>query len=55
MTDRKGVVIVGELSAGNLAPITTELLGIGRKLASELWQELSFDWWNSRRGSNHNM
>ncbi|GAH60274.1 unnamed protein product, partial [marine sediment metagenome] len=41
MTDRKGVVIVGELSAGNLAPITTELLGIGRKLADELGQELS--------------
>jgi len=41
MTDRKGVVIAGELSDGNLAPITTELLGIGRKLADELGQELS--------------
>ena len=41
MTDRKGVVIVGELSAGSLAPITTELLSIGRKLADELGQELS--------------
>ena len=41
MADRKGVVIVGELSDGELAPITTELLGIGRKLADELGQELS--------------
>ena len=41
MTERKGVVIVGELSDGNPAPITTELLGIGRKLADELGQELS--------------
>jgi len=41
MTDRKGVVIVGEVSAGNLAAITTELMGIGRKLADELKQELS--------------
>jgi len=41
MTDRKGVVIVGELSDDNLAPITTELLGIGRKLAGDLGQELS--------------
>ncbi len=41
MTERKGAVIVGELSDGNLAPITTELLSIGRKLADELGQELS--------------
>jgi len=41
MADRKGVVIVGELSDGKLASITTELLGIGRKLADELGQELS--------------
>ena len=41
MTDRKGVVIVGELSDDNLAPITTELLGIGRKLADDWGQELS--------------
>lgn len=36
-----GVFIVGELSDGELAPITTELLGIGRNLADELGQELS--------------
>jgi len=41
MADKKGVVIVGELSDGNLAPITTELLGIGRKLSDELGRELS--------------
>lgn len=41
MTGRKGVIIGGELSGGNLASITTELLGIGRKLADELGQELS--------------
>lgn len=41
MTERKGVVIVGELSNGNIAPITTELLSIGRRLADELGQELS--------------
>jgi len=41
MADRKGVVIVGEISEGNLASITIELLGIGRKLADELGQELS--------------
>ena len=40
MTDRKGVVIVGEVSDGNLAAITIELLGIGRKLADELEQKL---------------
>ena len=40
MAERKGVVIVGELSGGNLAPITTELLGIGRKLADDLGQKL---------------
>ncbi len=41
MTGRKGVIVVGELSDGNLASITSELLGIGRRLADELEQELS--------------
>ncbi len=41
MTESKGVVIVGELLDGNLASITSELLGIGRRLADELEQELS--------------
>ena len=41
MTESKGILIVGELSDGHVAPITTELLGIGRRLANELGQELS--------------
>ena len=41
MADSKGVVIVGEVSDEGLAPITAELLGIGRKLADGLGQELS--------------
>ena len=41
MSEYKGVLIVGELSDGSLAPITSELLGIGRKLADDLGQELS--------------
>ena len=41
MTERKGVVIVGEFSDANLAPISSELLAIGRKLADESGQELS--------------
>jgi electron transfer flavoprotein alpha subunit len=41
MVDRKGVVIVGEISNGKLASITTELLNIGRKLAGDLGQELA--------------
>ena len=41
MAEHKNVVIVGELSNGNLTPITTELLGIGRNLADELGQKLS--------------
>jgi len=41
MAENKGVLIVGELSDGKLASITAELLGIGRKLADDLRQELS--------------
>ena len=41
MTETKGVMIVGEVLDGKLASITTELLGIGRKLADVLGQELS--------------
>ena len=39
--DTKGVLVCGEIAGGKLAPITIELLGIGRKLANELGQELS--------------
>lgn len=41
MVENKGVLIVGEISDGKLDPISTELLGIGRKLADDLGQELS--------------
>ena len=41
MADSKGVLIVGECADSSLAAITTELLGIGRKLADDLGEELS--------------
>jgi electron transfer flavoprotein alpha subunit len=41
MTDHKGVLVHGEINEGKLAPVTIELLGIGRKLANELGEELS--------------
>jgi len=41
MDVHKGVLVCGELAEGKLAPITVELLGIGRKLADELGEELS--------------
>jgi electron transfer flavoprotein alpha subunit len=40
MPEYKGVLILCEISEGKLAPISTELLGAGRKLAIELGQEL---------------
>jgi len=39
--DSKGVLVCGEIADGQLAPITIELLGIGRKLADDLGEELS--------------
>jgi len=41
MDNQKGVLVCGEIVEGKLAPITIELLGIGRKLANELSEELS--------------
>jgi electron transfer flavoprotein alpha subunit len=41
MADYKGVMVYGEVAEGKLAPIATEGLGIGRKLADDLGQELS--------------
>ena len=41
MDTYKGVLVCGEIAEGKLAPITIELLGIGRKLANELGEELS--------------
>ena len=40
MAEYKGVMIFSEVTEGKLAPITTELLGCGRKLADDLGQEL---------------
>lgn len=40
MAEYKGVLICGEVADGKLASITFELLGIGRKLADDLGQEL---------------
>ncbi len=41
MDQHKGVMVLGEITDGKLAPITTELLGIGKKLANELGEDLS--------------
>jgi electron transfer flavoprotein alpha subunit len=41
MADGKGVLVVGELTDGGIAGITGELLGVGRRLADALREELS--------------
>src|SRR4030065_101290 len=41
MDNHRGVLVCGEIAEGKLAPITIELLGVGRKLASELGEDLS--------------
>src|SRR5512136_1913539 len=41
MDTHKGVLVCGEIAEGKLAPVTIELLGLGRKLANELGEELS--------------
>ncbi len=41
MDTHKGVLVLGEMVEGKLAPITIELLGAGRKLANDLGEELS--------------
>jgi len=41
MDSHKGVLVCGEIAGGKLAPITLELLGVGRKLANELGEDLS--------------
>ena len=38
--DNKGILLCGEVTEGKLAPITLELLGIGRKLAGQSGEEL---------------
>ncbi len=41
MDTHKGVLVLGEIAEGKLAPITIELLGAGRRLANDLGEELS--------------
>jgi len=41
MSEHRGVLILGEVEDKGIAPITKELLGIGRKLADELGEGLS--------------
>jgi len=41
METHKGVLVCGEIAEGKLAPITVELLGVGRKLSNELGEDLS--------------
>lgn len=51
MESHRGVLVCGEIVEGKLAPITIELLGIGRKLANELGEELSALLMGSQSGS----
>jgi electron transfer flavoprotein alpha subunit len=41
MSENKGILVYCEAAGGKLAPIATELLGVGTRLASALGQELS--------------
>ena len=41
MSDHTGVLVCAEITEGKLAPITIELLGVGRKLADDLGEELN--------------
>jgi electron transfer flavoprotein alpha subunit len=51
MDTHKGVLVCGEIDEGKLAPITIELLGIGRKLADELGEDLSTLLMGSKTGA----
>jgi electron transfer flavoprotein alpha subunit len=51
MDSHTGVLVCGEITEGKLAPITIELLGVGRKLADELGEELSMLLMSSKAGS----
>lgn len=50
MDTHKGVLVCGEIAEGKLAPITIELLGIGRKLANELGEGLNVLLMGSKAG-----
>ncbi|NWF94410.1 MAG: electron transfer flavoprotein subunit alpha/FixB family protein [Syntrophaceae bacterium] len=51
MDTHKGVLVCGEMAEGRLAPITIELLGIGRKLSDQLGETLSILLMGSKTGS----
>ncbi len=51
MDNHRGVLVCGEIGEGKLAPITIELLGVGRKLADELDEDLSVLLMGSQAGS----
>ena len=51
MDTAKGVLVFGEIIDGKLAPVTIELLGVGRKLAGDLGEELSVLLLGSKAGS----
>ncbi len=51
MDNHKGILVLGEITEGQLAAITMELLGAGRKLAEESGEELSILLMGSKAGS----
>jgi electron transfer flavoprotein alpha subunit len=51
MDNYKGVLVFGEIGDGKLTPITIELLGVGRKLANDLGEELSILLVGSKAGA----
>src|SRR5512136_2491085 len=50
MDTHKGVLVCGEIAEGKLAPVTIELLGLGRKLSNDLDEELSVLLMGSKAG-----
>jgi electron transfer flavoprotein alpha subunit len=50
MEEHKGILVCGEISEGKLAPITLELLGVGRQLANELGEDLKLLLMGSKAG-----
>jgi electron transfer flavoprotein alpha subunit len=50
MDNHKGVLVCGEIADGKLAPVTTELIGLGRKLADELGEQSSVLLMGSKAG-----
>jgi electron transfer flavoprotein alpha subunit len=41
MDNHEGLLVCGEIAGGKLAPVTMELIGVGRKLADELGEQSS--------------